>query len=195
MQAHAQTIACKPTAPDGTNFVPSWGFVEVAVDAGGRYIWQYMYWDNADRLKWLNTYTGTTFEPDAFFYNYDGKAYGDRPGGYWASDLPSPYVDTQFLDPSGEKAVTIGSAYATSIVPWRTYYTVTRMYPGEGTSSWLKLSAQRGAQYPDGCTSEWCSYGCDETNNFPTLPFQDHFTVPGCQQYNWLWNTTVRRPC
>lgn len=51
------------------------------------------------------------------------------------------------------------------------------MYPGAGTSSWIKLSPQRGAQDPIGCTSTWCSFGCDAVNNFRTIPFNDGGSV------------------
>lgn len=189
----AATVSCT-TATD-TQFVPSWGKVYVAEDQYSRYIYQWMYWDNATRLQWLATNGDSTFEPDAFFYNYDGAAYGNAPTGYWASDLPSPYVDTQIEDPSGEKAVTVGSGQAVFITSGRVYYTVTRMTNGGGASSWLKLSAQRGRQVPSGCLTTWCSYGCNANNNYFTIPFTDRFTAPGYQQYNWLWNTTVRRAC
>lgn len=194
-QAHASTIYCQPTATTGNQFVPSIGQVEVKADSFGRYIYQWMYWHNADRLRWLTTYVDTTYEPDAFFYNYDGRAYGDRPSGYWASDMPSPYVDTQFSDSNNEKAVTIGSGNAKSLTPGRWYYTVTRMVAGGGTASWIKLSSQRGVQVPMGCTSTWCSFGCNTLNNFQTLPFQDRFTVPGCRKYWWNYNITMRGSC
>lgn len=194
--AHAQTVYCEVTAMNGNGFVPSLGQVYVNEDSGGRYIYQWMWWHNADRLLWLARYRDTTYEPDALFYNYDGKAYGDRPSGYWASDMPSPYVDTQFGDPNGEKAVTVGSGNAKLLTPARWYYTVTRMWAGGGTSSWIKLSSQRGRQIPFGCTSTWCSFGCQEDpNNLKTLPFTDQFTVPGCRKYWWNWTDTTRGLC
>lgn len=189
------TVSCSAANTDGTQFVPNWGEVYVSEDQYSRFVYQWMYWDSSARLQWLATNGDSTFEPDAVFYNYDGTAYSDAPAGYWASDLPSPYVDTQFEDPSTEKAVTIGSGQAVFIASGRVYYTVTRMTNGGGVSSWVKLSAQRGRQVPSGCASTWCSFGCDANNNYFTIPFTDHFVVPGCQQYNWLWYTTVRRAC
>jgi hypothetical protein len=189
------TASCKPTDIRGNEFVPSTGQVQVAQDNVGRYIYQWMYWHQASRLKWMTQYIDTTYEPDAFFYNYDGKAYGTSPTGYWASDMPSPYVDTQFGDSSGELAVTIGSGDAKHLQSGRWYYTVTRMNAGAGASSWVKLSSQRGVQKPIGCTSTWCSFGCDATNNFFTLPFQQHFSAPGCMRYWWNYSSTTTGPC
>lgn len=188
------TIDCPATTD--MQFVPSWGAVEAGEDQYTRYIYQWMYWDNADRLTWLMSNADSTFEPDALFYNYDGTAYGNMPWplGYWASDLPSPYVDDQIGDDPGEKAVTIGSGYAVFISPARVYYTVTRMTSGGGNSSWLKLSSQRGRQWPTGCTAGLCSFGCDTTNNIKTMSFNSSiqptgriFTAPSCMRYWYNW--------
>lgn len=109
------TIDCT-TATD-VQFVPSFGLVNATADSYSRYIEQYVYWDSYARLTWFTNNGDSTFEPDAFFYNYDGTAYGNAPSGYWTSDLPSPYVDTQAFDSNNEKAVTIGSAQAVLLSP------------------------------------------------------------------------------
>lgn len=187
------TIDC--TAAVDNQFVPSFGLVNANADAYSRYIEQYMYWDSNTRLEWLNGNSDSTFEPDAFFYNYDGTAYGNAPSGYWTSDLPSPYVDTQSFDSNNEKAVTIGSAQAFLIHAQTFYYSVTRMTSGGGSSSWLKLSAQRGKQWPIGWYGANYSYGCRQAaNNVKTMPFNSPvgptnriFTAPGCARYWYNW--------
>lgn len=191
--AIAEAISCSATTD--TQFVPSWGKVDVGEDQYSRYIYQWMYWHTPTRLQWLITNGDSTFEPDALFYDYDGTAYGNAPSGYWASDLPDPYVDTQVGDIFDENAVTVGSGRAVMLTSGKVYYTVTRMTNGGGNSSWLKLSSQRGRQWPTGCTTTWCSYGCSANNNYFTIPFTDHFTAPGCQQYWWQWDATVRGTC
>lgn len=188
------TIDCS-TASD-TQFVPSWGQVEANADQYSRYVYQWMYWHDIVRTQWLITNGDSTFEPDALFYNYDAMAYGDAPSGYWASDLPDPYVDTQLSDSPNEKAVTVGSGRAVMLTSGRIYYTVTRMTNGGGNSSWIKLSAQRGRQWPVGCVTTYCSFGCSANNNYFTIPFNDSgFTVPGCRQYWWQWDITTRGAC
>ena len=67
----------------------------------------------------MNSLGSSTFEPDVVFYNYDGFAYGNKPVGYWNSDLPQPYVDTQDGDSSDEKAVTIGSGGICVSYTWK----------------------------------------------------------------------------
>ena len=135
-----------------------------------------------------------TYEPDLFFYNYDGQAYGDEPAGYWDSNLPAPYVDTQAFDGPNEKAVTVGSAVAHYIYDKTQYYYTTRMTSGAGSSSWIKTSSQRGARIPDWCQSTACSFGCSTNNNYVTLPFQAHYSAPGCYIYWWEWNITTHQP-
>lgn len=192
LYADIGTVSCSIITD--TEFVPSWGKVYVAQDQYSRYIYQWMYWHNNQRLSWLNSNGESTYEPDAFFYNYDGLAYGDSPSGYWASDMPSPYVDTQFSDSSQEKAVTIGSANAVLLHSGVVYYTVTRMISGAGSSSWAKLSSQRGRRVPSNCYTTWCSFGCDNNSNIPTLSFTS-FTAPGCRQYWWKWDIITNAPC
>lgn len=114
----AQVNYC--TAATSYQYAPAYGRTYIGSDSGGRYVRQYMNWSNlADRLEWFKrpyapgaNFSAGTFEQDTFFYNYDGQAYGSAPSGYWSSDLPYPYVDTQAFDPPEEKAVTVGSAHA-----------------------------------------------------------------------------------
>ncbi len=190
--AQAATFWC-PSA-SATQFVPSWGMVDVGENGSGRYIYQWMYWSSSSRLSGLSDNSDRTFEPDAFFYNYDGTAYGDTPTGYWGSDLPSAYRDTQLFDEfngtnqygePNEVAITVGSASASSINAGQTYYTFTYMTPGGGSSSWVKLSSQRGIRVPVWCYSTYCSFGCTGTNNVPVIPFTDYFTAPGFRSYSY----------
>ena len=197
----AATLSCSDA--ESTEFIPSWGRVFIGEDQHSRYIYQWMYWHNDDRLVWFSDNTASTFEPDAFFYNYNSEAFGEESTGYWSSDLPRAYRDTQSFDGSNENAITIGSANAQSINSRTVYYTVTRMTAGGGNSSWVKLSAQRGRRSPSWCYSKNCSFGCRQApNNVRTLPFGQElspydreFSAPGCAQYWYLWNITQFSEC
>lgn len=189
----AATVSC--SAATSTEWVPSWGKAYISADAATRYIYQYVYWHSSTRTRWLANNWAATYEPDAFFYNYDGKSYADAPTGYWNSDLPAPYVDTQAFDSPNEKAITIGSALPRDVAPGLTYYTVTRFTSGGGASSLVKLSSQRGLRVPNTCYSTYCSFGCDSDNNYKTVSFQSGFYAPGCRKYNWEWTVTSNKPC
>jgi hypothetical protein len=190
----AQTVSCEFTY--GTTFVPSWGESHIGSDAHSRYVWQYFYWHDVARLYWLNSAWDTTFELDTFFYNYDGLGYGDEPAGFWDSNLPSAYVDTQFFDGEGEKAVTIGSAFAWDLRAATLYYYVTRMTSGGGLTSLVKVQAQRGRRWPSDCYSTWCSYGCStEVNYTNVIPFQSGFYAPGCRRFWFWWYSSLDLGC
>lgn len=229
------TIACS-SALD-TQFVPSWGAVEVGADSYSKYIYQWMYWDNYTRVAWFTANGDSTYEPDALF-DGSGSGYpepahetnvspagpgnsstaygyflrnvyynhGDQ-AGYWASDLPSSYQDTDWqnpLSPSNEWSVTVGSAQAVLIEHQKVYFTVTRMYDGGASSGEVKLSSQRGRLanpttpwYVD-YWGKWNSYGCNQPpTNTPTtftLPW-GNFVAPGCRQYWYKWDISTNSPC
>lgn len=189
--SNASTVVCNTIASH--QYVPSKGYADIGADTVSRYVVQYMYWRTTARLSWFKGEPSSTYEPDALFYNYDGLAYGNAPIGYWYSDLPLPYVDTQLFDGPGEKAVTIGSAAASSINPGKFYVTKTRMTNGGGNSSRVKLSSQRGKRVPLGCFSTNCSFGCDRNSNYFTVPFGT-YTAPGKRVYWWLDPGTSNRP-
>ena len=193
-EALSQSISC--TSTSSTQYVNSWGYSYISADAYSRYVYQYMYWHDSSRLSWFSANANSTWELDTFFYNYDGRAYGNAPSGYWASDMPYPYVDTQAFDPSAEKAVTVGSANAAGLSAGRVYYYVTRMTSGAGSSSLVKLQAQRGLRSPSWCYSTWCSFGCSTASNYErVVPFQAGYYAPGCRRYWWQWWITTNEAC
>lgn len=212
--ASASTTNCAISATD-VQFVPSWGAVEVGADSYSKYIYQWMYWDNASRLAWFVSNSDSTFEPDALFdgsgsgspeFGTSTTAYGAFPRnvgwysgdvvGYWSSDLMGPYQDTAFGDDTNEWAVTVGSSQAAFLSSGHVYYTVTRMLNGGASSGGVKLSAQRGRRVPVDDYTKWGSYGCSEQpNNIFTLPWGAGFIAPGCRQYWYKWDISTNSPC
>ena len=187
------TVSCAPA--QGADFVPNFGQVVVGEDSTSRYIQQWVYWQNDDRLKWFKNNADSTFEPDAFFDNASYQPYGWAPSGYWASDMPEPYQDTNTLgDNWREKAVTVGSSNAAALQSGVIYYMVTRMVSGAGNSSEVKLSAQRGRLVPSWTPPSQAtnySFGCDshsasEVNNVKVIPWYT-FVAPGCHKYWYFY--------
>lgn len=197
------TISC--TTASSIQFAPNYGVVEAGEDQYGRWIMQYMYWQYSSRVGWFRNTGDSTFEPDALFYAYDGiRPYGTKPAGYWSSDLPAPYQDTNTASDSPyEKVVTVGSADADKIVSGRLYYTFTRMMSGGGTGGKVKLLAQRGRLWLN-CPSYRltdCAYSCNQwDNHIKVFPFNDTRKVPGCYRYwyDYIYNSqyyTARERC
>ena len=197
---HAATVSC--TSASTNNWIPSRGYAIIGQDninaSNSHYIKQYVYWRTASRLVWFAATPDSTYEPDALFYNYDNNGtYGFAPLGYWSSDLPSPYIDTQAFDSNNEKAITVGSANARFIQPGKFYSTMTRMTWESGpnaTNTRVKLSSQRGRRVPSGCYSTFCSFGCSTSNNYRTVTFQDGFRAPGAREWWWLDPISINRP-
>ncbi|WP_152525052.1 hypothetical protein [Marinobacter sp. C1S70] len=198
--SYSATVGCSAAYND--TWVPSKGYAWISEDninaSNSHYIQQYVFWRTSDRLKWFSNNADSTYEPDALFYNYaNNGTYGYEPLGYWASDLPSPYVDTQAFDSDNELAITVGSANAQLIEPGKFYYTVTRMTWVSGVGSIdtkVKLMSQRGRRVPSGCYTTFCSFGCDNANNYRTVPFSDGFTAPGGRVYWWKDPSTSSQP-
>lgn len=125
-------------------------------------------------------------------------------GGYWSSDLPRPYQDTDWQVPltsSPEWAVTVGSAQASLLSSGRVYFTVTRMFDGGPQTGNVKLSAQRGRlaipTFPSSVNpyGKWNSYGCSAVNNIYVLRWEDDFYAPGCRQYWYKWTESMNAAC
>lgn len=193
--SHAQSVSC--TSATDLKYVPATGRSIIGTDStGARLNCQYFYWNKAQRMEWLRNNADSTFELDTFFYNYDGTAYGLAPYGAWSSNMPYPYVDTQFGDPEGEKAVTIGTANAQALRAGNWYYYSTQMTSGSGAYSWYKVSAQRGRRVPASCYSTFCSFGCStESNNVKLIPFGGGRYAPECRDWWYKWDVTIDIPC
>ncbi len=161
-----------------TNFTPNtWvptnGTVKVypSAYAGERYVENKFYWGGATRLTAFAQAVNSTYEHD-FFLNYSSEStYGtgtyltlEQTGQYtpwitfWDTNLPRPYLDTQFGDLSYVIAYTIGSAEARGIQPWIMYTNYIRTPNGPATRDNGALSAQLGARNPSTCFTTWCSF-------------------------------------
>ncbi len=195
------TISCTTASSLGTDYVNSWGKSFIGEDPSGRYVAQYMYWHDNSRLAWFKANSDSTWELDTYFYNYGdqlGSAYGTAPTGFWDTDLPLPYVDTQESDGPNEKEVTIGSAYAKILISQHVYYYTTHMLRGPANKGLVKIQAQRGRLYPSWCDPSryaYCSFGCSTSSNFKVVPFSSRYYAPGCRQYWWQWWDTLDQPC
>lgn len=129
---------------------------------GGRFVSQYMWWDNVSGFNSTSTY-----EHDFFLNNYDGKTYLDASQNwlgmpkiiYAATNLPHPYIDSRAMDPAGEKAYVIGCSDADSIRAntsyW--YFTYIRTANGNTNTDKAKLQAQLAYRDPSWCYGNtWC---------------------------------------
>ena len=162
-------------AIDPNTWVPNGGGVNIAPGAyGGRFVYHTMLWFNVTGFS-----SGSTYEHDFFLNNSPSSSLG--PGTYLnrnqdysgiplvtyaVSNLPQPYLDTRFQDPSYIVAYTIGSAYARGILTNSQYYTYILTPNGDANRDNAALVAQLGYRNPSWCYSTWCSFGLQNFNLF-----------------------------
>lgn len=160
-----------------------WSYVYPSL-YGGRYTWQFMWWDDTGGFN-----SNSTYEHDFFLNNYDGRTYFDSRQTwdgfplviYAVSSLPAAYLDTRSGDPRGELAYTIGSARASDIranIPYW-YDNYIRMVNGNTNSDSGKLWGQRGYRNPSWCYSVWCSFG----SNWDPIVSAWNIPVPGTRSW------------
>lgn len=189
------------TSSGDTNFaantwVPTNGTVKVypSAYAGERYVENKFYWAGATRLAAFAQAANSTYEHDFALNNSSASTYGsgtyltlEQTGQqtpwitFWDTNLPRPYLDTQFVDRSYVVAYTIGSADARNIQPWIMYTNYIRTPNGPASKDNGSLVGQLGTRSPFTCFSTWCSFGTQ-----PAVPIYAPWTldpVPGT--FNW----------
>lgn len=153
----------KAGIPDANTWVPRRGSSYTGPSyPGGRFVSQYIWWDNVSGFDSISTY-----EHDFFLNNYDGKTYLDASQNwlgmpniiYAATNLPRPYLDSRAMDPAGEKAYVIGCSDADSIQANTGYWYSTYIRTANGNTNIdkAKLQAQLAYRNPSWCYGNtWC---------------------------------------
>jgi hypothetical protein len=122
---------------------------------------QTLYFNNISAFGSTSTYECETQVYDKNFADYDN---------YWASNLPSAYYDTPFLDTIDN--FTVGSAQASNIVANVQYYTSMSLRAGSAPTATVRIKGQLGHRFPSWCYSTWCIFADATTGSIMT------FTAP-----------------
>ena len=123
---------------------------------------QTFYFDNTNDFGSTSTYEHETQVYNKNFADYDG---------YWSSNLPRAYRDTQFLDTIDN--FTVGSAQASSIQTNSQYFTYIGLHAGSASSATVRIKGQKGHRWPSWCYSTWCIFADATTSSMST------FMAPG----------------
>lgn len=138
-----------------------------------------------------------SFEMDTVFYNYDGKAYSIRYGGttkgtWWNTNLPSPYLDTDFGDDwaiygggknsygeANETNFSVGTSDADELVAEKTYYYNIKLVKNTRSNIdyRVKVNAQPGKQYTG--LGVWGAFSYYTTRLVPFTKFKAN------EYYSW----------
>lgn len=109
-----------------------------------------------------NFTSNTTYEHETQIYNRNFANYG----GYWYSNLPTPYYDTPFADTIDN--FTIGTSRANLILRNTQYYTNMSLTPQSATSATVRIKGQKGHRAPSFCYSTWCIFADATTSSMIT---------------------------
>lgn len=99
-----------------------------------------------------NFTSNTTYEHETQVYNRNFANYG----GYWSSNLPTPYYDTPFSDSIDN--FTIGTPRAHLISRYTLYYTSMSLAQGSVSTATVRIKGQKGHRIPSFCYSTWCVF-------------------------------------
>lgn len=140
IEANDVSLASIPPTIDNDRPLPYKGHYAIMEGSGENFIYQDFVFSKWEIDGFKGDGIRSSFELDTVFYNYDGKAYsvnygGKTQGTWWMTNLPSPYLDTQFGDdwavyggsknsygePS-EVNFAVGTSDADNLEPGLTYY-------------------------------------------------------------------------
>lgn len=159
---------------------PYGGSFELISNSNGKFIVQNFEFSSWGLEYYNNEPNRKSFELDTVFYNYDGNAwavdYAGTSGTYWSTNLPYPYLDTDFGDDISfygggeneygepdETTFSVGTSYAQNLEPnYEYYYTIeVEGTSRSGTGGKVKLTGQPGTVLVPGIGS-WGVFA-DET--------------------------------
>jgi hypothetical protein len=180
--AYAETPAEK--------WVPYLGESNIYVNTSyERFTHQKVYW----RAKTASVFFDDiydTYEHQTVFYDYDDDAFARDASGYYDSNFPDPYLDTQALNNWGfagspdEPDISVGSYDPNEFAESTWYYYIAKLKNTSTTNSMYKITAQEGTNY--GCGKN-CVYG---NTSAVLIPFKSQFKAPvNDQDYKYEWES------
>jgi len=132
------------------------------------YTYQTLYFNNISAYGSADTY-----EHETQVYNVNYADYA----GYWSSNMPNAYKDTQFLDNIDN--FTVGTFTGASLQTYTQYYTYMSLSAGSASSATVRIKGQKGHRSPSWCYSTWCVYPDATTQSMAT------FTAPGGMSWQY----------
>jgi len=109
------------------------------------YTYQRFIFNNVSDYSYNRTYEHETQIYDRNYANY---------GGYWSSNLPTAYKDTQYGDNIDN--FTVGTSRARNLVAYWWYYTYMSLSPQSSSTALCRIKGQIGHRWPTECYSTWC---------------------------------------
>ena len=148
------------TVNDGandSNWAPKRGFVKTACCAGDRnlrFAYQKFEWNKWRMSNLKNKNSRPWYEADNLYVRDRGTYLGKV--GYWTSNMPRKYLDTEFLDrftSPDVRVMSVGSLQVEDLKPDRWYFTTIRAFKGNQDSDGAGANAQYGIRRNEYCLS------------------------------------------
>jgi len=146
-------------APMSSNH-ESWAPYKGASSVEKRFISHIFYFDNTSAFD-----SRSTYEHETQIYFPDYADYG----GYWSSNLPRAYKDTQFEDRSDIVNLAIGSAKASDIRRRKGYFCYMRIRTNKSVCPKVRIKGQLGRRKISWCYSTWCIFAKATTSSMATF--------------------------
>ena len=127
------------------NWAPDYGYTSVCKN----YSYQRFVFDNVSGYNPMNGYEHETHIYSTDYVDYDG---------YWGSDMPHPYLDTQILDSGWPRNYAIGTTDPDGLQTYRTYYAYIAFRSASATNTcYVHTKGQKGWKLSSGCHDwAWC---------------------------------------
>lgn len=190
------TLASIPSTIANNRPLPYKGNYSIVEHSSGNFIYQDFVFSKWEIDGFKGDGIRSSFELDTVFYNYSGKAYsvtygGKTQGTWWSTNLPSPYLDTQFGDDwavyggtknsYGEPSETnfaVGTSDADKLEPGLTYFykIILKKNTRSNLDYRIKLNAQPGKNLGFGA---WGSFSYYTTKIVPFKTFNTN------TMYSW----------
>jgi hypothetical protein len=119
----------------------------------------------------------STYECETQIYD---KKYADF-DGYWSSNLPRGYHDTQFCDTSAVDVFAVGCAQASSLLVNTMYYAEMSLRQQTSPTAFVRIKGQKGHRFPTNCYSTWCAWPDFTTGSLTS------FTAPINSYLEWWY--------
>ena len=168
-----------------SRFSPTSGDITTGRDSYGRYIYQWMYWDNPRRFEHLDT-SIDAYEHEAFFK--PGYCWPGNYTGSWDSNLPYPYLDTDLDDHSSTGYSRAGGSGYSFLLNSSTWYyhwlrTTTPCTPDNGTP--FRVKTQDSYRQPGNCSMnfQYCVFSAVGSPR-DLVPYAANWTTQGYYSYN-----------
>lgn len=174
-------MATTALAMDNSTFTPYLGHSVISSDSSGRYATERTYW-RAGSLTAFQ-YSTDTYEHQVIFYNYDGTAYASGATSY-VTNIPDPYLDTQFADSTNENNIAVGTYSAYNLTSGTWYETTIRLKSTTSSSSKYKISGQKGYWIMQ--KSPLTVFGSATST---IMPFNSYFLAPDTRDWKYEWES------